>query len=136
MLNRRNFLRLGAAVAATGGIVGAGALTVAKEARIKGGMDFSPRTGKQRKAMPSACWQCVSRCPMIGYVEDGRLVKIEGNKATVWASTQTPFRAKDEVAQVLGFPSKNVRVIPPFVGGGFGGKSNNKQVVQAARLAK
>lgn len=64
------------------------------------------------------------------------LVKIEGDKATVWASTQTPFRAKDEVAQVLGFPSKNVRVIPPFVGGGFGGKTSNKQVVQAARLAK
>ena len=31
MLNRRNFLLLGAAVAATGGTVGAGALTEAKE---------------------------------------------------------------------------------------------------------
>nr|NIM96704.1 molybdopterin-dependent oxidoreductase [candidate division Zixibacteria bacterium] len=61
---------------------------------------------------------------------------IEGDKVTVWASTQTPFRAKDEIAQVLGFPSKNVRVIPPFVGGGFGGKTQNRQAVEAARLAK
>jgi len=64
------------------------------------------------------------------------VAKIEGNKATVWASTQTPFRAKDEIAQVLGFPSKDVRIIPPFVGGGFGGKTQNRQAVEAARLAK
>lgn len=64
------------------------------------------------------------------------VVKIEGNKATVWASTQTPFRAKDEAAQALGFPAENVRVITPFVGGGFGGKTSNLQVVEAARLAK
>lgn len=64
------------------------------------------------------------------------LAKVEGNKAVVWASTQTPFRAKDEVAQVLGLPAENVRVIAPFVGGGFGGKTRNGQVVEAARLSK
>ena len=64
------------------------------------------------------------------------LAKIEGDKATVWASTQTPFRLKDEVARALGFSSNNVRIITPFVGGGFGGKSRNLQAVEAARLAK
>ncbi|MCK4932762.1 MAG: xanthine dehydrogenase family protein molybdopterin-binding subunit [Candidatus Aminicenantes bacterium] len=64
------------------------------------------------------------------------LAKVEGNKAVVWASSQTPFRAKDEVAQVLGLPAENVRVIAPFVGGGFGGKTRNGQVVEAARLSK
>jgi len=64
------------------------------------------------------------------------VAKIEGDKATVWASTQTPFSAKDEVARTLGFPPENVRVITPFVGGGFGGKTSNLQVVEAARLAK
>lgn len=64
------------------------------------------------------------------------VVKIEGNKATIWASTQTPFGAKEEAAKELGFPPENVRVIPPFVGGGFGGKTRNLQVVEAARLAK
>ncbi|MHC4946369.1 MAG: xanthine dehydrogenase family protein molybdopterin-binding subunit, partial [Planctomycetota bacterium] len=47
-----------------------------------------------------------------------------------------PFRAKEEVAGALGIPSGNVRVIPPFVGGGFGGKTRNQQVVEAALLAK
>ena len=64
------------------------------------------------------------------------VVQIEGKRATVWASTQTPFGAKDAVADVLGFPSENVRIITPFVGGGFGGKTSNGQVVEAARLAK
>jgi nicotinate dehydrogenase subunit B len=64
------------------------------------------------------------------------VVQIAGDRATVWASTQTPFGAKDEVAEALGYPSDNVRVITPFVGGGFGGKTRNLQVVEAARLAK
>ncbi len=64
------------------------------------------------------------------------VVQIEGKKTTVWASTQTPFGARDEVAEALGCPPEDVRVIPPFVGGGFGGKSRNLQVVDAARLAK
>lgn len=64
------------------------------------------------------------------------VVKIDGDRATVWPSSQTPFRAKEEVAEALGIPADNVHVISPFVGGGFGGKTRNLQVVQAARLAK
>lgn len=64
------------------------------------------------------------------------VVEIKEGKATIWASTQTPFPAKDEAAQTLGFPPENVRVITPFVGGGFGGKTRNLQVMQAAKLAK
>jgi len=64
------------------------------------------------------------------------LAKVEGDKATIWASTQTPFRLQEEAAEILGFSSKNVRVITPFVGGGFGGKSKNTQAIEAARLAK
>jgi nicotinate dehydrogenase subunit B len=64
------------------------------------------------------------------------VAKIEKGKATVWASTQSPFGVKEEVAQDLGLPSQNVRVIAPFLGGGFGGKSFSKQAVEAARLAK
>lgn len=64
------------------------------------------------------------------------LVELKDGKATVWASTQAPFRLKDEMAQTLGIPASNVHVIMPFVGGGFGGKSRNLQAVQAARLVK
>ena len=61
---------------------------------------------------------------------------VEGDKATVWPSSQTPFRAKDEVAEALGIPAANVHIISPFVGGGFGGKSRNLQAIEAARLSK
>ena len=38
--------------------------------------------------------------------------------------------------EYLALPLEKVRVIVPFVGGGFGGKSTNYQAVEAARLAK
>ncbi len=64
------------------------------------------------------------------------LVKIEGGKATVWTSTQRPFGARDAVAKALGFTPQNVRVITPYVGGGFGGKNYPQDAVEAARLSK
>jgi isoquinoline 1-oxidoreductase len=64
------------------------------------------------------------------------MAKVEGDKATVWASTQSPFGARDQIAGALGLSPENVRVITPFVGGGFGGKSQSSQAVEAARLAK
>jgi len=64
------------------------------------------------------------------------VVNIEGDKTTVWCSSQTPFSVKDEVAKELGCTPEDVHVISPFLGGAFGGKSRNQQVVEAARLAK
>jgi isoquinoline 1-oxidoreductase len=64
------------------------------------------------------------------------LAHIENGRCTVWASTQSPFGARDKVARAIGFSPSQIRVITPFVGGGFGGKSGNAQAVEAARLAK
>jgi len=65
------------------------------------------------------------------------LAQVEGNKATVWVGTQTPFPAKDAIVAALGFAANNVRVITPFVGGGFGSKGSvNTQAVEAARLSR
>jgi isoquinoline 1-oxidoreductase len=64
------------------------------------------------------------------------VAKMDGNKFTVWASTQNPFTAKEEAARALGIAPENVRIITPYVGGGFGGKTRNLQVVDAVRLAK
>jgi isoquinoline 1-oxidoreductase len=61
---------------------------------------------------------------------------VENGKATVWASTQAPFSVRQQVAQAIGIPAQNVRVIASYVGGGFGGKSAAPQAVEAARLAK
>ena len=57
-------------------------------------------------------------------------------RLTVWASTQTPFPLHDRLAPLLGLDPKSVRVITPYVGGGFGGKSAGRQAEEAARLAK
>ena len=57
-------------------------------------------------------------------------------RCTIWASTQTPFPLKSQAAEALGLPEDKVRVIPPFVGGGFGGKTFNQQAIEAARLAR
>jgi len=56
-------------------------------------------------------------------------------KLTVWASTQTPFPTRDRLARDLRLDPKSVRVITPYVGGGFGGKSAGRQTEEAARLA-
>jgi nicotinate dehydrogenase subunit B len=61
---------------------------------------------------------------------------VQGDKATVWASTQAPFRAQGDAAGALGVPIENVRVITPFVGCGFGGKNQGGQVAEAAVIAK
>ncbi|MBE3071579.1 MAG: xanthine dehydrogenase family protein molybdopterin-binding subunit, partial [Acidobacteria bacterium] len=61
---------------------------------------------------------------------------IENGKATVWVGTQAPFSVRPAVAQALGFTPQNVRIITPYVGGGFGGKSGAPQAAEAARLAK
>lgn len=64
------------------------------------------------------------------------LAQVENGKMTVWASTQSPFGVQQQVAAAVGLPAENVRVITPFVGGGFGGKSASAQAIEAARLAK
>jgi isoquinoline 1-oxidoreductase len=64
------------------------------------------------------------------------VANVEGNKITIWASTQSPFGLQSSVSRDLGFPEENVHVLTPFVGGGFGGKNYNQQGVEAARLAK
>jgi anaerobic selenocysteine-containing dehydrogenase len=77
MVNRRKFIKLGAASAAAG-LSGTAVLTQAGDMLEWGNQDFSRKTGRGRQAVPSACYQCVTRCPNVTYVEDGRVVKIEG----------------------------------------------------------
>ncbi len=47
----------------------------------------------------------------------------DGDKLTVWESTQGIFRVRDNVAKALGIPLTNVRVICEAMGGGFGAKN-------------
>jgi anaerobic selenocysteine-containing dehydrogenase len=84
-INRRDLFKLGiasAAILATGKAIGSSALAGTVDF-VEGGKDFSPETGAERKMIPSACWNCVTRDSMIGFVEDGRLVKLEGHPNSI-----------------------------------------------------
>ncbi|MGX7680745.1 xanthine dehydrogenase family protein molybdopterin-binding subunit [Jatrophihabitans sp. DSM 45814] len=44
----------------------------------------------------------------------------DGDRLTVHDSTQWPSMERDSLAMIFGVPAENVRVLAPFVGGGFG----------------
>ena len=46
----------------------------------------------------------------------------DGEKLTLWTSNQMIAWTTGDVAKTLGLPKENVRLISPFIGGGFGGK--------------
>jgi CO/xanthine dehydrogenase Mo-binding subunit len=59
-------------------------------------------------------------------------------RLTVWAASQSPFTQRNLFAEALaplGLTHKDVRVIAPFVGGGFGGKAGVSMEILAAALA-
>ena len=99
MLKRRDFLKLGA-LAAGSAVAGEAVLSAPAKLLNPGGKDFSPATGKERQAIPSACWQCVTRCPIIGYVENGRLVKIEGQPYSIRSMGKVCAKGQAGVNQV------------------------------------
>jgi CO/xanthine dehydrogenase Mo-binding subunit len=67
----------------------------------------------------------------------GSVAKWDGDRLTLWESTQGVFWIQSGVAQALGLPLSSVRVIGHYVGGGFGSKLGpTKQTILAALLAR
>ncbi len=60
----------------------------------------------------------------------------QGDRVTVWSSTQVPYAARSGVAHVLQIPESNVRVIVPLLGGGFGAKCDFHFEGHVAALAR
>lgn len=67
---------------------------------------FSTQAQHQAYLEPQAC--------VTKWDSSGRL--------TIWGSTQAPFRVRTLLARALGIPEHQIRIIQPWVGGGFGGK--------------
>jgi CO/xanthine dehydrogenase Mo-binding subunit len=59
----------------------------------------------------------------------------DGDKLTVWASCQDPFTLRDHLSGIFRLPLSRVRVIVPYVGGGYGGKLYVKAEPIAAALS-
>lgn len=64
------------------------------------------------------------------------LAEWDGSKMTVHTGTQRPFGVRGEVANALGIPESQVRVLVPDTGSGYGGKHSGDAAVEAARIAK
>jgi aldehyde oxidoreductase len=45
-----------------------------------------------------------------------------GERIEIFASTQTPYMDRDEIALIMGFDPSRIRIVPSACGGGFGGK--------------
>lgn len=56
-------------------------------------------------------------------------------RLTVWSSSQSPHTQRNLFAEALGLSHKDVRVITPYVGGGFGGKAGVTMEIIPAVLA-
>jgi CO/xanthine dehydrogenase Mo-binding subunit len=59
-----------------------------------------------------------------------------GGELTLWSSCQHPFLVRQEIAALFGLPLDLVRIIVPFLGGGFGSKSYTKMEPLTAAIAR
>jgi CO/xanthine dehydrogenase Mo-binding subunit len=55
---------------------------------------------------------------------------------TLWAASQSPFAQRDLLSNSLGVPHGNIRVISPYIGGGFGGKAGISIEANVVLMAK
>ena len=59
----------------------------------------------------------------------------DGDRLTVWSSCQDPFTLRGHLAGIFKLPLNRVRVVVPYVGGGYGGKLYVKADPIAAALS-
>jgi CO/xanthine dehydrogenase Mo-binding subunit len=64
------------------------------------------------------------------------IVAFEGSGVTVWTSTQSPFLLRQDIAELFEIPPDDVRVMVPYLGGGYGGKDGAHVEPLAAALAR
>ncbi len=50
------------------------------------------------------------------------MAHVEGDRVTLWAGTQEPFTLREHLADIFHLPLNKIRVIVPYLGGGYGGK--------------
>jgi CO/xanthine dehydrogenase Mo-binding subunit len=64
------------------------------------------------------------------------MAQVQGGEITVWATCQHPFLVRAELAALFNVPLSTVRVIVPYLGGGFGSKSYTKMEPITVALAR
>ncbi len=64
------------------------------------------------------------------------IAQVEAGEITMWANCQHPFLVRAEMSAVFGVPLGAVRIIVPFLGGGFGSKSYTRMEPLTIALAR
>ena len=64
------------------------------------------------------------------------IAQVEGDEITLWANSQHPFLVRAEMASLFGVPLRGVRIIVPFLGGGFGSKSYTRMEPVTVAVAR
>jgi isoquinoline 1-oxidoreductase subunit beta len=64
------------------------------------------------------------------------LADVQGDKVTIWGSTQSQASVQNGIANALDLPKENITVTPTYLGGGFGRKLNIEAATEAARLSR
>jgi xanthine dehydrogenase YagR molybdenum-binding subunit len=78
--------------------------------------------------------ECQIHAPMEPH---GSVARWDGNRLTVWDTTQGVYSVQSALARTFSLPISNVRVIGHYMGGGFGAKlETGKYTVMAALMAK
>jgi len=109
--------------------------------QARGGEARARTRGAPDEALAGAD-RVLSQTYQVAYIEHAPMepraavAEWSGDRLTVWAGCDGPFRAQQELAEELGIPRERVRVIVPDMGGGFGGKHTPDAAVEAARLAR
>jgi CO/xanthine dehydrogenase Mo-binding subunit len=65
--------------------------------------------------------------PWIAHVQlepHGAAALWDGDSFTIWSSSQSPFFIRETISDLFDISPSRVRVVIPYVGGGFGGKSD------------
>jgi CO/xanthine dehydrogenase Mo-binding subunit len=103
---------------------------------------FKVRKGDVAAAWPrcDAVVEATYRVPHIQHVPLEPHVAVArwspSGEVTLWSSTQSPFAQRDLIAQALGISQGDMRVVGPYVGGGFGSKAGVSMEALAVVMAR
>ena len=106
---------------------GAGGVTIQREGNAAGVLGRSTTISATYRS-PFAVQAPLEAPAALADVQDGQV--------DVWVSTQSQERAKGLIAGALGVEAETVRVVPTYLGGGFGSKLDTGVAIEAALLSK
>lgn len=112
-----------------------------KELLASGKAEVKRENGNVAEAFKNAA-QVVSaeyQCPFLAHSPmepENFFAQVQGDKAELIGPTQTPDRARQETATLLGIPPENVSVEITRLGGGFGRRLRADYVIEAVEVSR